>query len=152
MIIFGAPRENEDHRFNAIACAVVILRLLERLNKRRVQEGRDIVQVRIGINTGVMMAGIVGSGERMEYTVVGDPVNLASRIIELAEPGSIVVGEAVLQQTNLKERINSQSLCDVKVKGKSNSVSTYLITGISPKYQSMMDGMIEDILSGGENR
>src|SRR5690606_17425380 len=95
MIVFGAPKHNPDHRFNAIACASVMLRLLEQVNELRRERGQREVQVRIGVNSGEMMAGIVGGSQRMEYTVVGDTVNVASRLSRIARPGEMVVGEAV---------------------------------------------------------
>ncbi len=152
MVIFGAPRANPNHRFNAIACAVVIMRLLERLNLQRQREGKESVEVRIGINTGEMMAGMIGARERMEYTVVGDAVNLASRISALAGPGEIVVGEEVLHQPNLKDRVTAEPFRQVKVKGKSVMVSTYRIVTVAAKYQSIMDNMIDDILNAGAYR
>ncbi|HLP43363.1 MAG TPA: adenylate/guanylate cyclase domain-containing protein, partial [Fibrobacteria bacterium] len=80
MLLFGVPVEDEDHAFHAIACAVVIQRAIQALNQRREADGLVPVHFRIGINTGAMLAGNMGSPERMEYTVVGDAVNLASRL------------------------------------------------------------------------
>lgn len=146
MLIFGAPKKNPDHRFNAIACASVMLRLLEQINVVRRERGQREVQVRIGVNSGEMMAGIVGGSQRMEYTVVGDTVNIASRLSRIAEPGEMVVGEAVSRDPSLRDRVSFTAGEEVAVRGRKGSVRTYKVAAIAPEYQRTMDTMIEDIL------
>lgn len=146
MVIFGAPRKNPDHRFNAIACASVMLRLLEQINDRRRQRGLREINVRIGINSGEMMAGIIGASQRMEYTVVGDTVNVASRLSRLAKPGDMVVGEAVSEDSSLRGRVSFASSDEVTVRGRKGVIRTYRIDSIAPEYQRTMDTMIADIL------
>lgn len=147
MIIFGAPRPDVDHRFNAIACASVMLRLLEEVNRVRRQRGQREIHVRIGVNSGEMMAGIVGGSQRMEYTVVGDTVNVASRLSRLAKPGDMVVGEAVSQDPSLNGRVSFAEAEEVSVRGRKGSIKTYRVAAIAPEYQRTMDTMIDDILS-----
>lgn len=146
MVIFGAPRLNSDHRFNAIACATVMVRLLERVNKIRSQSGQQEIQVRIGINSGEMMAGYVGAHQRMEYTVVGDAVNVASRLSRMAEPGKIVVGEDVVNDKSLQGRVRFTPYREVTVKGRRGVTNTFHIDQIESQYQRTMDTMIDDVL------
>lgn len=146
MIIFGAPKQNPDHRFNAIACASVMLRLLEQVNELRRERGLREVHVRIGVNSGEMMAGILGGSRRMEYTVVGDTVNVASRLSRLAQPGGMVVGEAVSKDDSLRHRVNFSTGEEVTVRGRKGLVKTYRVDAIAPEYQRTMDNMIADIL------
>jgi adenylate cyclase len=146
MVIFGAPRLNSDHRFNAIACATVMLRLLGRINDLRQQRGQQKIDVRIGINSGNMMAGFVGARQRMEYTVVGDTVNIASRLSRMAEPGEIIVGEDVVQDQSLQGRVHFAAHREVTVKGRRGKTRTYHIVSIDAQYQRTMDTMIDDVL------
>ncbi|BFM16613.1 hypothetical protein R50073_27960 [Maricurvus nonylphenolicus] len=147
MVIFGAPKCNEDHRFNAVACAVVIQRLLAFLNEQRRALGEQEIQVRIGINSGEMMAGTIGTAQRMEYTVVGDAVNLASRLTDLAGAGDILVGQSTLKYPGMNRRVESKFHSTLAVKGKHEPVEAYTVNGISKDYVHVMDNLIEDIVN-----
>lgn len=146
MVIFGAPKGNEDHRFNAVACAVVIQRLLAFLNEQRRSRGEQVIEVRVGINSGEMMAGTIGTAQRMEYTVVGDTVNLASRLTDLAAPGEVLAGYCTLDYPDMERRVFSEFHSRVAVKGKHEEVEAYSIRGIGQEYARVMDTLIEDIL------
>ena len=149
MVIFGAPQHTSEHRFNAVGCAVVMQRLMQRLNQERGLRGLAPVRVRIGINSGEMMAGILGAQDRMEYTVVGDSVNLASRLCDVAAADEIVIGEAVYDHPSLVERVMVEPFAEVTVKGKAEPQHTYKVTSIATEHQRMMDMMINDILDHG---
>ncbi|MDH5470757.1 MAG: HAMP domain-containing protein, partial [Gammaproteobacteria bacterium] len=90
MLVFGAPEPDKDHAFNAVCCALLIQRLIAHENILRDKQELFPVQFRIGVNTGSMLAGNMGSTDRMEYTVVGDTVNLASRLCSITNAGEIV--------------------------------------------------------------
>lgn len=92
MAIFGAPVPDPDGAVRAVRCAGRMLDRLAALNRRLPADRR--LAIRIGVNTGRVAAGTFGSPERMEYTVLGDAVNVASRLESIAEPGAVYVGRA----------------------------------------------------------
>lgn len=160
MVIFGAPKADPDHRYHAVACAVVMQRLVQRLNRDRQDKGMPQVEVRIGINSGEMMAGLMGSEDRMEYTVVGDAVNLASRLSNLANAGEVLIGEAVYgvdahghaTANSLRDRIKVSPFSQMTVKGKTEAVATYRVKGVMREQQHKMDIIIDDLLEKGLDR
>ncbi len=98
MAVFGAPYGREDDPARAVRAAEEILRWMEVGNaKWRGQLGRDL-ELAIGINTGPAVAGNVGSDKRMDYTVIGDTVNVAARLEAIARPGQILMTRATMER------------------------------------------------------
>ena len=91
MALFGAPIAHEDHAGRALRAALAIQKGLEplRADVQRMH-GREF-RMRIGINTGPVVVGVIGRDLRMDYTALGDTVNLASRLLSIAQPGQVVV-------------------------------------------------------------
>ena len=80
MAIFGEPIQDKDHAVNAVKCADAMLKKVQELQKKWLEEGKPKIEIGVGINTGEAFVGNIGSEKRLEYTVIGDMVNLASRI------------------------------------------------------------------------
>jgi len=113
LVLFGTPHCYEDDAVRALYCA---LEMVENGRKHN-------FELRVGINTGEVLQVMLGSSERMEFTVVGDVVNTASRIQNLAEPGEILVGEKTFLDTG--EFFEFEVKKDVKLKGKSEPITLY---------------------------
>lgn len=94
MAVFGAPLPRSDHADRAVAAAVAMHARQQEVNDRWEREGLAPFGLGIGLSTGQVAAALLGSEERVEYTLVGDTVNLAQRLQQWAEPGQIVVSEA----------------------------------------------------------
>jgi adenylate cyclase len=121
MAIFGAPVEREDDADRAIYAALEMRRALLEMNKT--MEPDRIFDIRIGINSGRVVAGNLGSPRRMDYTVIGDVVNTASRLEKIAQPNQILIGEATYNA--VKEPFHIQKLGKKTVKGKTRAVTVY---------------------------
>jgi adenylate cyclase len=125
MALWGAPIAHEDDADRAMACAVDQLIALEKLNVKWKNEGRPVLGIGIGINFGEVFAGNIGSNRRLEYTVIGDAVNTASRLCSSAGPNEILISESFYQQ--LKKPPKVEALEPVQVKGKSKRVQVYRV-------------------------
>jgi adenylate cyclase len=125
MALWGAPLDDKDHALHACKCAVQMQDSLERLNAAWQKENLPELQVRIGIHTGEVVVGNIGSEERLNYTVIGDNVNLASRLEGLNKlyKTKIIVSEATYQL--VKENFLFRLLDNVAVKGKTTGVRVY---------------------------
>lgn len=150
MVVFGVPQKDPEHRFHAIACAFMIQRLVERLNVIGVDDGRLPVEFRIAVNCGDMLAGNLGTHDRMEYTVVGDAVNLASRLSSISESGQIVVSEAMAGDPMVRDRVVMRRYKEARLRGKKVPVSTFLVEDIVPEYRQAIEREIDAMLAEKE--
>ena len=125
MALWGAPMAHEDDADRAMHCALDQLEALERLNTKWKEQGRPELGIGIGINFGEVFAGNIGSDRRLEYTVIGDAVNTASRLCSSAGPNEILISEPFFAQ--LKGPPNVETLDPIQVKGKSKKVPVYRV-------------------------
>ena len=121
---FGAPVPQADHAQRAVDAATQILSRLNDWNREREAKGQKPILTGIGIATGAVVVGNIGSTERLEYTAIGDAVNLSSRLCSLAEGGEIVLDHATASQSETA----SEDAGEVVVKGVSNPVPIRKIT------------------------
>ena len=129
MAFFGAPIHTGDHARRAASAAIEMMETLEALNNKWSQQGRRLINIGIGINTGSALIGNFGSPQLMDYTVIGDTVNLASRLESLnkAENTNILISAFTYQK--LKDEIEVQIIGPRTVKGKSESIVVYELLG-----------------------
>ncbi len=121
MAVFGAPVEKKDDPERAIMAAKEMLAELINL-REKAQQDREL-HIRIGINSGRVVAGNIGSPKRMDYTVIGDAVNIASRLETLAKPDQILIGEETYR--HIKGTFDVRKVGPRKVKGKTAEIMVY---------------------------
>lgn len=121
MAVFGAPMEKKDDPERAIMAAKEMLEELVKM-REKAHTNREL-HIRIGINTGRVVAGNIGSPQRMDYTVIGDAVNIASRLENLAAPDQILIGEETYRR--IKGKFDIREVGARKVKGKTAEIVVY---------------------------
>lgn len=146
MVVFGAPLPNADHQYHAVACAVLMQRLIGAVNERRCELGLPVVQLRIGINSGQMLAGMIGSELRMEYTVVGDAVNLASRLCHEADAGQVLIEQKLYDNLVDSHGLRAGAPRQIKLRGKSEPITLYAVEDIEHMYPVMLEQLIDDLI------
>lgn len=130
MIVFGAPvdRGDRDEARAAVECGLAMLEEVERMNADWKGKGRPVVKIGCGIHTGLATCGVVGAERRLEYTVIGDTVNLSARLEsttkELKVP--ILISEATA--TLIKDVYEVRPLGEVKVKGKTQNTTVFTVS------------------------
>src|SRR5205085_764265 len=125
MAIFGTPFKKPEDPDNAVIVAIEMVQRLKYYNEKRIAEGQEAIDIGIGVNTGDVVAGSIGSPKRMDYTVIGDGVNLASRL----EGATKFYGAKILMSEFTLQRIKNSRVCReldlIRVKGKEKPIAVF---------------------------
>jgi adenylate cyclase len=138
MVVFGVPEEREDHSMLALSAAWMILQLVSTLNEQRSRKGKVTVEFRIGINSGQMIAGNMGSAQRMDYTVVGDAVNLASRLSHVGEPSEVILLEEMVAIPQIEHNFTFETHGTIRLRGKEHPVTTMRLIDVKADTRQAM--------------
>lgn len=125
MAVFGIPLAHDDDEDRALRCAIAMLRALAGMNARRAASGQKPVDIGIGLNTAQVVSGNIGSPKRMDYTIIGDGVNLAARLESACKQYSARVLISEFTRARLKSTYRLRDVDDVVVKGKTEPVRIY---------------------------
>ena len=123
MVLYGAPLKKSDDILNAVKTAKEMFTTLDKFNTRMVEEGYPKLDIGIGINYGKVICGNIGSEQQMNYTVIGDTVNLASRLCSAARPGEIIISDSVYK--NLDDNKGFSINEELLLKGKKQPVKNW---------------------------
>jgi adenylate cyclase len=131
MAVFGAPVSRPDDASRAVRAAVAMRAALATLNERFASRGLPELRFGIGMHTGEVVAGNIGSAKRMEYTVIGDAVNLASRLESKTKElhTDILVSDATYERA--KAAVEGEPAGEIHVKGREQAVTIYKVRGLS---------------------
>lgn len=125
MALFGAPVPAGDDVERGLAAAADMQREVVKLNRSRRQRGLPEFRIGVGIHTGLAVVGNIGSDQRMQYTAVGDTVNVAARLVNYAAPGQVIVSESVRAVAANRSRF--QYLSEVELKGRQQKLNIYSV-------------------------
>lgn len=126
---FGAPISHPDNEVNAVICSLKMVEKLNVLNEKFMKEFNQEIQVGIGINCGEVVAGNLGSEEKLAYSLTGDTVNTGKRIESLTQdkPNTILISECLYNKT--KDLVETKAWEPIKVKGKKEKINVYEVLG-----------------------
>lgn len=130
MAVWGAPIPFEDKEIRAVKAALEMQQALGQLNKSRIDKGLVPLTMGVGINTGIMISGNLGSDKRTDYTVIGEEVNLASRLCSKAIPGQTLISDSMYRK--LKGLVEVRTLEPIALKGFSEPVKVYEMVRLVP--------------------
>lgn len=130
MALFGAPISAKDSALKAVMSAAQMMDYTDKWNTERKIKNLPPIEIGIGVHIGPVVAGNMGAENRLNYTVLGANVNLASRLCNAAGPNEILITEAVLLSPGVKERIEVEALLPMKLKGFTEEVKVFRIKQI----------------------
>jgi adenylate cyclase len=127
MLVFGCPSSDELHREHALECALHIRNRIHELNANRRMQKLPWLDIRIGLAGGTVLAGLLGSAERLNYTVVGEAANLAARLCDKAPCGEILIDREYLRSLGPRPDLRTHETQRLEVKGFSQPVDTLVV-------------------------
>jgi PAS domain S-box-containing protein len=143
-VLFGAPVWQEDDAQRAVACAVAMQLAMAGINEQNREEDLPEIEMGIGVHTGQVVVGNIGSPERMKYGVVGSHVNLTSRIQSYTTGGQILISEATRQEVGQILKLGKQS--EVKAKGIEHPITLFEVLGIGGKHKLLLSDTAETLV------
>ncbi len=123
MAVFGSLPSENSAPYGAVKSAIEMQEATETLMKVRSKQDKETFEIGIGINTGSSIVGNVGAENRMDYTVIGDSVNVAARLQQIAKGGEIIIGEQTYRQ--IQDRFRAEKKGEISVKNKTEPVLCY---------------------------
>lgn len=125
MAVWGAGMPVQDHALHAVRCAIDMMAAIDELNEERQIQGKPRIAIGIGISSGIMIAGYMGSTQAMSYTVLGDTVNLGARLCSSAQPGEILINREIWETVHA--HVPCTPLPPMMVKGKTSPIDIYRV-------------------------
>ncbi len=141
MIVFGAPVSRGDYgeAWAAVACGLEMLQEVEVMNGEAAKHNRPEIKIGVGIHTGEAICGIVGAERRLEYTVIGDTVNLSARLESTTKEYQVPILISAATHELINKRYETQALGEVTVKGKTKSTKVYTVIERRKKRRLLTD-------------
>ena len=124
MVLYGVPLKNENDTENAIQTAIEMFKSLDKFNSKIVKDGFEPFKIGIGINKGKAVSGNIGSEQQMNYTVIGDTINLGARLCSHAKSGEILISKSV--KDVIKDVHKFKEISPIEVKGKSKPIDVWV--------------------------
>jgi len=137
LAVFGVPESRSSDPERAVACALAMQNALADLNREIGQEGYPPLEMGIGVNTGTVLVGNIGSEVRMKYGIVGAAVNTAARIESNTVGGQVLIGESTFN--SMQKKLTSESAQTIMMKGMRKPLVVYAVTGIGDPYRITLE-------------
>jgi len=144
LAFFGAPEALADHPGQAVACAVAMQAAMEEVNAANAREGLPHLEMGIGVSSGEVVVGNIGSELRTKYSVVGSPVNFTSRIEGLATAGQVLISADT--QARVQGLVETGEVLQVRMKGIPGAVTLYEVLGLGPPYNLKLKKRQEELV------
>ncbi len=144
VVFFGAPIQKPDDSERSVACAIAMQLAMSEVNKQNLELNLPELQMGIGINTGEVVVGNIGSEEHIKYTAIGSHVNLAARVESYTTGGQVLISQSTYNEIQSTVKVNGQ--IQASMKGIAEPVTLYDVSGIGGKYNLVIKEEKEDFI------
>ena len=124
MVLYGVPLKSDEDTNNAVNTAIKMFEALDKFNEKIIKEGYKPFKIGIGINKGKAVSGNIGSEQQMNYTVIGDTINLGARLCSHAKSGEILISSSL--KDIISDEYPFKNIPPIEVKGKSKPIEVWL--------------------------
>ncbi|KAJ3262019.1 hypothetical protein HK103_003862 [Boothiomyces macroporosus] len=131
MAVFGTLEDDKDAEFRGVSAAFEFKAAIKDMNEDRARFNKEPISIGVGVNTGDLLAGFIGSSQRLEYTVIGDSVNTSSRICSMSKMNQVLISEYTYEY--VKDRIEAAAVGSRQFKGKQKEVLVYEVLSVRDK-------------------
>ncbi len=138
MALFGAPQSDNEHSFNAICASTLFLELSQRFNQLPELQDLNTIEFRLGLHSGEVIAGSLGGKDRLQYTAVGDTVNIASRLCNYGEINRLTLSQASVDHAQGNSRLRVSDPHIMTVKGKQSQIQVCVLRALQPDYATLI--------------
>jgi adenylate cyclase len=139
MALFGAPQADREHSFNAICASALFLELSQRFNQLTELQGLNTIEFRLGLHSGEVIAGSLGGKDRLQYTAVGDTVNIASRLCNYGEINRLTLSQASVDHAQGNSRLRVSDPYVMTVKGKQAQIQVCVLRALQPDHVTLIN-------------
>jgi adenylate cyclase len=133
MALWGAPVVHPDDALRSVSCALEQMDVLARFNRKLIEDGQQALAIGIGIHTGPLVAGYIGSSKALSYTVIGDTANTSARVCGIAAAGQVLISEATLAK--MQSKVEVDELPPANLKGKEKPFRIFNVKRLAPSVQ-----------------
>lgn len=138
MLTFGVHKQDNKHTINGICAGQIFLRLAQQMNQQRQAINKSQLSFRLGLHCGEMLAGTIGSDERMQFTISGDTVNVAARLCDKSKANKLLISHNIYHHPASQDLILTEQAQTLTIKGKAQSITAYHVQGLAPKFNRLL--------------
>ena len=153
MIIFGAPQEDPEHPIHALKAAMEMKRQVGILSEKWFKDGTQRFEIAVGITTGEVVMGFINDGTRLQYTAIGDTVNVAARLQDVSKEHKSAVMLNEKSYERVKDYVKAQRLDSIQLKGKSETINVYKLEKFfdpeQPSFEAFIKGALDEYEKSG---
>ncbi len=145
MILFGIPQQDEKDCFHGICTALLLIGLLKMFNQQRQEQGLAIIDFKLGLHTGTVLAGTFGDKETLSYTAIGEDIHSAAQLCRHSQTNRLLVSKQVIEQSRLAGMVILNKYQNIKISQSHEPIESYWINNLIPNYQALIERQIQHI-------